>query len=106
MRSCHRCGTPWTESWEPGFNNTCQRCGIALHACANCRHYVSRGAVRCMLPEAPRIRDPQAANDCRLFEFLQSSVSAEGGGAGGTAGEREDGGHSARERWRRLFRED
>lgn len=70
MRVCHRCTTPYNESGQPGYNNTCARCGMPLHACANCRQFVKRGSVRCLVPEAPPVVDPQASNRCRWFEFI------------------------------------
>jgi len=70
MKFCHRCRTAWSEPGQPGFNNTCAHCGIALHACSNCRWYVHKGKVRCLKPGAPEILDAAAANRCNLFEFL------------------------------------
>lgn len=69
MKACHRCGAAWDEPGQPGFNNTCGKCGMPLHACSNCRNFVSRGAIRCMLPAAPQILDPKAANRCTYFDF-------------------------------------
>lgn len=72
MKACHRCKTAYEELGQPGFNNTCARCGMSLHSCANCVHFVPRGSIRCLVPTAEPVLDPQAGNRCKSFEFAQS----------------------------------
>ncbi len=75
MKACHRCQSPWAEPGQPGFNNTCASCGMALHACANCRFYVPKGQVRCLVPGTERILDFRAGNRCKAFEFLDGTLA-------------------------------
>ena len=76
MKSCHRCNATWDGPGQPGFNNTCSKCGMALHACINCQHFVSRGSVRCLIPEADDVLDPKGANRCGSFEFAFNSATS------------------------------
>lgn len=74
---------------------------MPLHACRNCRQFVDRGPVRCMVPEAPRVLDPHAANRCPTFEF---AFAGEGNGTLQAAVAKEPMDHrSARQRWDQLF---
>lgn len=88
---CWKCHEPWRESYAPGFNNSCERCGMPLHACANCAHQRPKGAVRCALPVPPRILDPSDRNSCGGFQFRTIVEIAS------TAGD-------PRARWDSLFR--
>ena len=108
MKACHRCRTAWEEPGQPGFNNTCSKCGISLHSCMNCMHHVSRGSVRCLVEAAAPVQDPAAGNRCSHFEFASPASTAEA--AGGFAGEAIFGGAknggdpaAARKRWTELF---
>lgn len=76
MKKCHRCAKPWRESEPPGFNNTCDGCGMGLHSCANCEHYRPQGSSRCALPNTERILDAAASNRCGAFVF-QDEIGAE-----------------------------
>ncbi len=107
MKSCHRCGGTHDDPGQPGFNNLCRSCGMPLHACANCRHYVPRGSVRCLQVEAPKVLDPRAANRCTLFEFVGRTMEdAKAAAAEFENGDSKDGragSASPRDRWDRLF---
>jgi hypothetical protein len=104
MRACHRCKAPWEEPAQPGFNNLC-RCGMPLHACRNCRHFVARGPLRCMVPDVPRVLDPHAANRCSSFEFIVAAGAEAETGATFEAAFAEEpvDQRNARRRWDQLF---
>lgn len=105
MRRCHKCGQAYKEPAQPGFNNLCA-CGTALHACANCQHYVPKGKLWCLKPGMPEIRDPAAANRCNGFEFCSDHREGGSGPIGPrTTGGLDDGPDAARKRWEDLFRE-
>ena len=76
MKACHRCKAVWEEPGQPGFNNTCGRCGMSLHSCMNCTHHVSKGSVRCLVEEAALVQDPSSGNRCNHFEFTNNSPAA------------------------------
>ena len=95
MKICHRCDQAWLEPSPPAFNNTCSRCGMPLHACANCRYFISRGNIRCLVPDAPRVLNAKEGNQCRSFDFADTRA----GGGGATAREEAKG----REAWDQLF---
>ena len=71
---------------------------MSLHACGNCRHFVSRGAVRCLLPGTERVLDHQAANRCLGFEFASVAQAPERSQAAGA------GDLNPRARWDSLFK--
>ena len=99
MRLCHRCSKAWAESDPPGFNNTCEGCGMPLHACANCSHYRPNGRHRCALPGTDDVLDAAAPNRCTSFEF--SEVVADAAQADGPpVGPTRD---IKRDRWDKLF---
>jgi hypothetical protein len=99
MKVCHRCHGPWREPGLPGFNNTCSQCGIPLHSCGNCVHFVRAGQIRCTIPEAVRVLDWQAGNRCSHFEFQEITVSVAQGPPPATNGN----GRSPKDRWNELF---
>jgi hypothetical protein len=100
MKVCHRCHSPWRDPGPPGFNNTCAKCGISVHACGNCAYYLRSGPVRCTVPDASRILDWQAGNRCKHFEFQDVSIAvAEAVPTVHANGN----GPSARDRWNQLF---
>lgn len=108
MKACHRCKTVWAEPGQPGFNNTCSKCGISLHACMNCMHHVSTGSVRCLVEGAALVQDPGAGNRCSHFDFAPLAAAAEAAGemaAEATFGRAVKGGDpvAARKRWAELF---
>jgi hypothetical protein len=101
MKVCHRCRTAWTESGQPGFNNTCAGCGMSLHACANCRWHVPQSRkLRCLKPGTPAVSDANAGNRCPAFEFLvmDAAVAVRAASAEGDRS-----GRTPREQWERLF---
>lgn len=69
---------------------------MPLHSCRNCVHFVARGALRCLMPGTPEVRDPAEGNRCNAFVL------------GGVA-PKQEGLHgdpdAAREAWDRLFGE-
>ncbi len=69
MKACHRCGRNWEQEQPPGYNNTCEGCGMPLHSCANCEAYRPSGAKRCIDPGGMDIRDGHASNSCEAFQF-------------------------------------
>jgi len=84
---------------------------MPLHACVNCRHYVPRGTLRCLVPDAPRILDPKAANRCTAFAFVErSQAEIQGAADGFDAGRSNEtpgpDASDARQRWDQLFEED
>jgi hypothetical protein len=52
----------------------CPKCGTALHACAQCRHFDSGSRLECTQHAkiSARIPDKSAANSCPAFEALAS----------------------------------
>ncbi len=45
---------------------------MALHACANCVHFVPRGQVRCLVPNVAIVQDPLGSNRCLHFDFARA----------------------------------
>lgn len=93
-RHCHKCGTAYTLSGQPGRTETCERCGADLKVCLNCMHYDLRSAYQCRERRAEPVSEKHMANFCEYFEFVKRVW------AGTTADTRED---AAREKLKKLF---
>ena len=104
MHICNRCNTPWSETEQPGFNNTCEGCGMALHACVNCDHYRARAQVRCDEIGTDQILDGAASNQCDSFKFRHSLAGeAEASAEGGSSMPDDDNRPNGRDGWEKLF---
>lgn len=75
MKKCHRCQAEWKGLSQPHFREACA-CGLALHACLNCRHYDASRRYECLEPVDDRIGDKAAFNLCESFQFADRSDSA------------------------------
>ena len=78
---CKGCG----EKADPEFSAgaLCRRCGAALHACAQCRHFDTGAPRQCRKPVPVLVPSKTAQNDCSLFEpTLVADLT--GSKAGGT----------------------
>lgn len=64
---CKACGERnGVETVAP--NATCVKCGAALHACAQCRHFDGAARFQCLKPIPAPIAKKSAANDCTFYE--------------------------------------
>ncbi len=110
MHLCNRCHVPWAGPDQPGFNNTCEGCGVALHACANCAHYRPRAQLRCDVMGTEQVLDGSASNKCEAFKFrhaLAGEASAAAGSSGSNSESSQDTDDetrpNGREGWEQLF---
>lgn len=65
---CARCGFELTTAtaWSP--NGQCQKCGVDLHACAQCLHFDSSAPFECQKPVPARVSPKDARNECAFYE--------------------------------------
>ncbi|HZO83732.1 MAG TPA: hypothetical protein VFC26_00835 [Verrucomicrobiae bacterium] len=70
-RHCHKCGTVYTLSGQPGRVETCERCGADLKVCLNCMHYDAHAAYQCRERRAEPVAEKHMANFCEYFEFVK-----------------------------------
>jgi hypothetical protein len=70
-RHCHKCGTTYTLSGQPGRTETCERCGADLKVCANCMYYDLQVAYQCRERRAEPVGEKHMANFCEWFEFAK-----------------------------------
>ena len=63
---CKRCGEKADAEVTPNAN--CKKCGSALHACAQCRHFDGASPYQCRKPIPAAIPSKSARNECALFE--------------------------------------
>lgn len=68
-RHCHRCGTAWSLSAQPGRGESCENCRADLRACLNCRHHDRHAAHGCCERRAEPVEDKDRGNFCEWFEF-------------------------------------
>jgi hypothetical protein len=69
MKSCHACGTEWTDKGSPGFSAECPKCAAYLHCCLNCKFYSPGAHHDCREPQADAVREKDGRNTCEYFLF-------------------------------------
>src|SRR5687767_7785357 len=79
-RHCHKCGTVYMLSGQPGRVETCERCGADLKACLNCMHYDAHAAYQCRERRAEPVAEKHMANFCEYFEFVKRVWEPKAGG--------------------------
>ncbi|MDO8836628.1 MAG: hypothetical protein Q7V01_13585 [Vicinamibacterales bacterium] len=73
---CHRCGTI-VQSIVVA-TSTCVKCGVALHACAQCVSFNPASRFECMQEIPARVAPKDTFNTCALFE-ARTTVERETG---------------------------
>ncbi len=78
---CFSCGVAVELSGgeRVGFRAACEKCGVDLHVCLNCRHHDPSAYNECRETNAERVGDRDRANRCDYFS------PGDGSGAGGPA---------------------
>ena len=95
MRTCFQCGQEIPADRAILREDECPHCSSDLHTCRNCQFYDPAVSHQCAEPLAEWVSDKERANFCEYF------VCADGGGTAKRSRE----GHSARERFNKLFRD-
>ncbi len=62
---CTQCGNIVVD--EIGFDSRCARCGVDLHACANCASFDPGSRFECMQPLTARVTPKNDRNTCTLY---------------------------------------
>ncbi len=96
MRHCFRCGGQIPGTARVLKDDECEHCGQDLHCCRNCRFYEPPASSQCAEPQADLVIDKERSTFCEFFAFADRSVAP---GRGVSQGE------SAREAWRKLFKD-
>jgi hypothetical protein len=63
---CKQCG--YVVSVEVGLDSKCLRCGVDLHACAQCSAFDPGSRFECMQPVPARVTPKNVRNTCSSFE--------------------------------------
>ncbi len=63
---CKSCGE--RNSFDVTPDASCVKCGTALHACGQCRHFDSSAPFQCRKPVPAAIASKVARNDCPVYE--------------------------------------
>jgi hypothetical protein len=63
---CHRCGT--VVNAPILVSSTCSKCGVALHACAECESFNPAARFECMQAISARVSPKDSFNTCAFFE--------------------------------------
>lgn len=63
---CKRCGEKGP--FEIAADSACAKCGSALHACVQCRHFDTLARFQCRQPIPAPLAAKSNRNDCSLFE--------------------------------------
>jgi len=64
---CYACGSPLPEKERIGFRDRCPDCGLALHACRNCRFYKPGAHWDCAETVGEPVTDKEKGNFCEWF---------------------------------------
>lgn len=64
---CKSCGER-NDAEAVSASATCRKCGTALHACAQCRHFDTAAPNQCKKPIPQAILKKSAANECAFYE--------------------------------------
>ena len=95
MHTCFQCGQEIPADRAILREDECPHCSSDLHTCRNCQFYDPAVSHQCAEPLAEWVSDKERANFCEYF------VCADGSGLAKRSHE----GHSARERFNKLFRD-
>lgn len=63
---CKACGE--RASLEVSSDSLCRRCGAALHACSQCRHFDTLARLQCRKPIPAPFSSKTNQNDCTFYE--------------------------------------
>jgi hypothetical protein len=104
MRTCYRCGGEIPTTQRVLRDEECPHCAQDLHCCRNCRFHDPAVSNQCAEPQADYVVDKERANFCEFFAFQQKGAALtsrpqEAGSRGRSQTE------TAREAWRKLFRD-
>ena len=64
---CYACGSDVGTRERIGRQERCERCGVDLHSCRQCRFYDPRAYNACAEPQAERVLAKERANFCDYF---------------------------------------
>ena len=64
---CHACGAEIAARERVGRRDRCERCGVDLHSCRQCRFHDPAAYNECAEPQAERVLDKERANFCDYF---------------------------------------
>lgn len=64
---CGRCGSVQRFADEVAASAVCSSCGVALHACINCKHFDTSTQWECREKIPARIAAKDGANECTFF---------------------------------------
>jgi len=65
---CARCGNELTVAVAWGADSSCNRCGAALHTCAQCVNFDTGAPFECQQPVPVRVSPKDARNTCTFYE--------------------------------------
>ena len=74
---CYACGSDVGARERIGRRDRCERCGVDLHSCRQCRFHDPRAYNACTEPQAERILAKERANFCDYFAPAGSSGAGE-----------------------------
>jgi predicted RNA-binding Zn-ribbon protein involved in translation (DUF1610 family) len=72
--TCQHCGFE-VAAWKIGRQETCPKCGAALHCCLNCRFFAETASHQCREEQAEFVGDKQAANFCDYFDSSETGFN-------------------------------
>lgn len=73
--NCHACRNAVQSAGKPGRQESCPKCGAALHCCRNCRFFSESAYHQCREDQSEFVNDKTAANFCDYFEAAEPGTA-------------------------------
>jgi hypothetical protein len=74
--ACYACGQEIAARERPGRRDRCERCGVDLRCCRQCRFHDPHAANACLEPQAEHVLDKERANFCDYFTVTVAAAAA------------------------------
>jgi hypothetical protein len=74
--TCHACKSVYQSESKIGRERLCPSCGIALHACLNCRFHDKLAHHQCRENQAENVQDKKFGNFCEYFDPKPQAASS------------------------------
>jgi hypothetical protein len=76
--TCYRCHAAIQFDGKIGRRDSCQSCGVSLHACKFCLFYDPKSYNECRETSADRVVDKEKENYCDYFQMSTQSKNPTG----------------------------
>ena len=79
LLTCYRCNAKITLAGKVSRRDSCDSCGVSLHACKFCEFYDRKSYNECRETSADRVVDKEKENFCDFFKPQNQAGGTDGG---------------------------